>query len=182
MWVVLIVAMTLKSTQVKDKKQFETTVPWYENCQFPARWDMEYVPVCQRKTRRVSKPYCLERTDQHYLLEDLGIQMKRAAIAEDVDGVVAMNFDVPYRILYYGEMMVNPEVVETSEAMKTCYGTTKDGKQYVRRNQHVWLRVHYLTLPKFIKKDALLKGKDSCVMQSLLDDLNNVCPDPELLM
>ena len=179
MCVSLLLALTIKTAQPKEKKHhFEAQVQWYENCQFPSKWDMKYLPVCQRSTRRVSKPWCVERTEQLPLIEDLGTQMKLVSAAEDVDGIVAMDFDVPYRILYmasHGSVIVNPEVIETSDTKKTCIGLGADGSEYRKPDQFTWIRLTYIEPPNLVKREVVFKGKDSCVIQSLLDDLNNVC-------
>lgn len=179
MCLALLIALTAKSMQPKEKKHhYDAQIQWYENCQFPSKWDMKYVPVCQRSTRRVSKPWCVERTEQLPLIEDLGTQMKLVSMAEDVDGLVAMDFDVPYRILYmasFSSVIVNPEVIETSTTKKTCIGLGPTGEEYLKPNQFTWIKLTYIEPPNLVKREVTFKGRDSCVIQSLLDDLNNLC-------
>jgi hypothetical protein len=165
------------STKLAEKKHYDTPITFLENCQFPTKWDMTYRAVCLRPNRKVSKPVCEDRVEQRPQWSDLEKQFQLVCAAEDVDVLVGMDFDVPYRIMYHCRLkllMINPKVVKNSKETKTCNYQLEDGTIVRKPGQYHWLDVAYSEI-KGIQREHHFGDLDSCSVQLGFDSLNNKC-------
>ena len=175
----VIIKSTYMAWYTEQRQHYEKPLNWLENCQFPTRWDMTYIPVCQRSTRRISKPWCVDHVEQQKQLVDLGTHMRLFTISENRHGVVAMDFDIPYRIAFLRQLdklLINPEITKSSAETKDCIVLDDSGKELRIPKQYQWILVTYLDVD-FIKREVRLDGLKSCVMQSLFYSMNNRCLD-----
>jgi hypothetical protein len=156
---------------------------WVKDCTFPATWEQQYTHVYFRKDRQVSKKWCVEASsDQLYRLIALFQFMEHVSSSQGQHGVVGMNFGVPFRVCYLRTKnirMINPKIRESTESKrkKNCTEMvtdprTKETYKVKKVDCFASFEVEYLD-QDLVKRTVFVDGLDSCIMQSLFDEMNN---------
>ena len=154
-------------------KYTKDPVKWFDNCIWPLEWSRTYSEVLPNSGS--SKQWCEDRIEQRPKVSEIAIHMKLVAKSEGRHGLVAMNFQIPYRIAYIrtiDKILINPIVESVSMDTKDCLERSTQSSQVVRKTgRFTSLRVSYLDEHSFVRKEIDLSGAESCIIQSLLDDM-----------
>jgi hypothetical protein len=148
---------------------------WFENCNWPTTWSMTYTNVRDLKDPTVSKLWCVDRVEYKDKVKDFCSHMALVAKSENHDGLVAMNFGIPYRIMYLRSRnitMINPKVEPASLEKKDCvFKRSPNHLEERKRGCATSLFISYYDIT-YTKRDITIHGRDVCTVEALIDELN----------
>lgn len=152
------------------EKYFEAPKKMFEDCTFP-EWKFDY---SEKLDGRRSYDWCKNAVEQRTQMRVFLAHMKSRSIDLDLDGVAAINFGCHLRVAYSRTSdvsMINPVVGESgSTLLKDCKTLDDDGKiTSIKRLSKIKVTFDDFD---FVERTVVFSGKESCVVQTLLDRMN----------